>query len=72
MHSRFIETIQASHPKVVAFVREIDKIWAAANKIAENDGRTTSKMVVELSPGEYQYTGKNQWSPLCHPFFTLF
>jgi hypothetical protein len=55
-HFRFKGTIQASHCKVIAFIGETDKIWAAAIKIAENDGRTTSKMVVKLPPGEYQYT----------------
>ncbi len=56
VHLRFKGTIQASHRKVIAFVGETDKIWAAASKIAENDGRTTLKMVVKLSPGQYQYT----------------
>jgi hypothetical protein len=55
-HFRFKGTIQASHCEVIAFVGETDKIRAAAGKIAENDGRTTSKMVVKLPPGEYQYT----------------
>ena len=53
-HSRFKRTIQASHPKVIAFVGETDKIRAAADKIA--DGLCTSKMIVKLPPGEYQYT----------------
>jgi hypothetical protein len=55
-HFRFKGTIQASHLKVIAFVGETDKIRAAACKIAENDRCTTSKMVVKLPPGEYQYT----------------
>jgi hypothetical protein len=55
-HFRFKVTIQASLCKVIAFVGETDKIRAAASKIAENDGRTTLKMVVKLPPGEYQYT----------------
>jgi hypothetical protein len=54
VHFRFKGTIQASHRKVIAFVGETDKIRAAAGKITENDGRTTSKMVVKLPPGEYQ------------------
>jgi hypothetical protein len=36
--------------------RVTDKIRAAAGKIAKNGGRTTSKMVIKLPPGEYQYT----------------
>ncbi len=40
---------------MIAFLGETDKIRAAAGKIAENDGRTTLKMVVKLPPGEYQY-----------------
>ncbi len=52
-HSHFKGTIQASHPKVIAFVGETDKIWAAADKIAENDGLCTSKMIIKLPPGEY-------------------
>jgi hypothetical protein len=55
-HFCFKGTIQASHCKVIAFVGETDKIRAAAGKIAENDGRTTLKMVVKLPPDEYQYT----------------
>ncbi len=55
-HFRFKGTIQASHCKVIAFVGETDKIQVAAGKIADNDGRTSSKMVVKLLPGEYQYT----------------
>ena len=55
-HFCFKGLIQASHRKVIAFVGETDKIRAAADKIVENDGRTTSKMVVKLPPGEYQYT----------------
>ncbi len=55
-HFRFKGTIQASHYKIIAFVEETDKIRAVASKIAKKDGRTTSKMVVKLPPGEYQYT----------------
>jgi hypothetical protein len=55
-HSCFKKTIQANHPKVIAFVGETDKIRAAADKVAENDGRPTLEMTVKLPPGEYQYT----------------
>jgi hypothetical protein len=69
-HSCFNGTIQASHLKVIAFVGETDKIRAAADK--ENNELTTLKMVVMFPLGEYQYTGRNQWSPLCQPFFAFF
>jgi hypothetical protein len=54
-HSRFHGTIQANHPKVIAFVGETDKIRAAANKVAGNNGRPTSQMIIKFPPGEYQY-----------------
>jgi hypothetical protein len=63
-HSRFHGTIQANHPKVIAFVGETDKIRAAADKVSGNDGRPNSQMITKLPPGEYQYTRGNQWSPL--------
>jgi hypothetical protein len=68
-HSRFLETIKSNHPKVIAFVREADKIWAAANKVAGNDGRPTLQMIIKLPPGEYQYTPEEISS---HPFINLF
>jgi hypothetical protein len=55
-HSRFHDTIKSNHLKVIAFVREADKIRAAADKVAGNDGHPTSQMVIELPLGEYQYT----------------
>ena len=55
-HSRFKGTIQASHPKVIAFVTETDKIRAEVDK-KTSDGVCTSEMIVNLPPGaEYQYT----------------
>jgi hypothetical protein len=54
-HSRFKGTIQASHPKVIAFVTETDKIRAEVDK-KTSDGVCTSEMIVNLPPGaEYQY-----------------
>jgi hypothetical protein len=52
-HSRFHGTIQANHLKVIAFVGETDKIWAAADKVAGNDGRPTSQMIIKLPPGSW-------------------
>jgi hypothetical protein len=68
-HSRFHETIKSNHPKVIAFVREADKIWVAANKVAGNDGRPTSQMIIKLPPGEYQYTPEEISG---HPSINLF
>jgi hypothetical protein len=68
-HSRFHETIKSNHPKVIAFVREADKIRAAADKVAGNDGRPTSQMIIKLPPGEYQYTPEEISG---HPSINLF
>ena len=68
-HSRFHETIKSNHPKVIAFVREADKIWVAANKVAGNDGRPTSQMIIKLPPGEYQSTPEEISG---HPSINLF
>jgi hypothetical protein len=68
-HSCFKGTIQANHPKVTAFVGETDKIRAAVNKVAGNDGRPTSEMIVKLPPGEYQYTPEEISG---HPSVNLF
>ena len=55
-HSRFKGTIQVSHPKVIAFVTETDKIRAEVDK-KTSDGVCTLEMIVNLPPGaEYQYT----------------
>jgi len=68
-HSRFHGTIQANNPKVIAFVGETDKIRAAADKVAGNDGRPTSQMIIKLPPGEYQYTPEEISG---HPSVNLF
>ncbi len=44
-------------------------IRAVADKIAGNDGRYTSKMIVKLPPGEYQYTPEEISG---HPSVNLF
>ncbi len=55
-HSRFKGMIQASHPQVIAFVTETDKIWAEVDK-KTSDGVCTLEMIVNLPPGaKYQYT----------------
>jgi hypothetical protein len=68
-NSCFKGTIQASHPEVIAFVGETDKIWAAADKIAANDGLCSFKMIIKLPPGEYQYTPEDISG---HPSVNLF
>ncbi len=68
-HFRFHETIKSNHPKVIAFVREADKFRAAADKVAGNDGRPTSQMIIKLPPGEYQYTPEEISG---HPSINLF
>ncbi len=68
-HFCFKGTIQANHPKVIAFVGEKDKIWAAADKVAGNDGRPTSEMIVKLPPDKYQYTPEEISG---HPSVNLF
>ncbi len=55
-HPPFKVTIQPSHPNVIAFVGETDKILAATNKMAETDLLCTSKIILKLPPGEYHYT----------------
>ena len=47
--------IKSNHLKVFTFVREADKIWAAADKVAGNNGRPTLQMIIKPPPGEYQY-----------------
>jgi len=68
-HSCFHGNIQANHPKVIEFVGETDKIRAADNKVAGNDGRPKSQMIIKLPPGEYQYTLEEISS---HPSVNLF
>jgi hypothetical protein len=68
-HSPFKVTIQPRHPNVIAFLGETDKIWAATNKMAETDLLCTSKIILKLPPGEYQYTPEDISG---HPSVNLF
>ncbi len=68
-HSCFHETIKSNHTKVIAFVREADKIRAAADKVAGNNGHPTLQMIIKLPPGEYQYTSGEIRG---HPSINLF